>query len=76
MFDDPQGDPILWRVGAACCRWNPDTRALRVHLDSDCVVDEEAASGSDALERARELRLYFELLHVDELTALALARGR
>jgi hypothetical protein len=52
----------LWRVGSVVCYWSDDFRQVRVLRNGMLVSDQTFPYPADALEAAREMRLYFQLM--------------
>ena len=52
----------LWRVGPVVCYWSDDFRQVRVVRNGMLVSDQTFPYPADALEAAREMRLYFQLV--------------
>jgi hypothetical protein len=52
----------LWRIGSVVCYWSDDFRQVRVLRNGMLVSDQTFPYPADALEAAREMRLYFRLM--------------
>jgi hypothetical protein len=52
----------LWRVGSVVCYWSADFRQVRVLRNGELLSDQTFPYPADALEAAREIRQYFQLM--------------